>query len=269
MNKIFINALVAILVTTTLMAEDISSYLYANYKDSDSVRASLQSNGFEVVGEYDAMGNPDYHVIAYTNEDLKSKASLQNRGFAAVLKVLISKKDNQLIFTNPEYFLQAFLQDDFDKEGALKVKNSLNSEFGELEGSKDVLEDDDIAGFHFMTMMPYYEDMINLADGENLLSKVEANAGSNMVFKVALKNSTLVGISMPTDNGEKAYIEAIKGQKNAAFLPYMVLIENDEAKMMHAKYYLAVSYPQLSMGEFMDISDAPDDIEDYLSGLFR
>lgn len=269
MNKIFINALVAALVTTSLMAEDISSYLYANYKDSDSVRSSLQSNGFEVVGEYDAMSNPDYHVIAYTNEALKSKASLENRGFGAVLKVLISKKDNQLILSNPEYFLQAFLQDDFDKDSAMTIKNTLSLAFGQLEGSKDALEDDDIAGFHFMAMMPYYEDMIEVADGKNLLSKLEKNAGSNIVFKVALENSTLVGVSMPTDNGEKTYVEAIKGEKNTAFLPYMVLIEDGEAKIMHAKYYLAVSYPQLTMGEFMDISDAPGNIEDYMEGLFK
>ena len=269
MNKILINALITALITTTLMAEDISSYLYANYSNSDSVRSSLNSNGFEIVGEYDSMGNADYHVIAYTNEALKSKASLENRGFAAVLKVLISKKDNQLIFTNPEYFLQAFLQDDFDKDGAIKIKNTLTSAFGQLEGSKDALEDDDIAGFHFMAMMPYYEDMIEVADGENLLSKLEKNAGSNIVFKVALENSTLVGVAMPTDKGEKTYVTAIKGEKHSAFLPYMILIEGDEAKIMHAKYYLAVSYPKLTMGEFMDISDAPGDIEDYMSGLFE
>ena len=206
MKKLLIGAFLSVLMTTTIMADDISSYLYAKYQNSDSVRTSLEQNGFNIVGEYDAMSNADYHVIAYTNEALKSKASLENRGFAAVLKVLVSKKDNQLIFSNPEYFLQAFLQDDFDKDGAVKIKKTLNSIFGEFKGSKDALEDDDIAGFHFMTMMPYYEDMIEIADGENLLSKLEANAGSNIVFKVALKNSTLVGVAMPTDKGEKTYV---------------------------------------------------------------
>jgi len=37
---------------------------------------------------------------------------------------------------------------------------------------------------------------------------------------------------------------------------------------MHPKYYLAVSLPKLSMGEFMTISDAPGNIEDFFKGLF-
>lgn len=49
----------------------------------------------------------------------------------------------------------------------------------------------------------------------------------------------------------------------------MVLIEDNEAKIMHPKYYLAISYPKLSMGDFMSISSTPDDIEDYMKGLFK
>jgi len=269
MHKIFIKTLLVVLISTSLTAENISTYLYGTYKNSESVSTTLQENGFEVVGSYDAMNDSDYKLIVFTNEALKEKASLENRGFAAVLKVLVSAKDNELIFTNPEYFLQAFLQDDFDKATAVEIKNKLSSAFGALEVSKDALEDDDIAGFHFMTMMPYYEDMIEVADGKDLLSKLQTNAGSDIVFTVRLENSTLVGVAMPTEKGEKTYVSAIHGEKHAAFLPYMVLIEDDEAKIMHAKYYLAVSYPNLSMGEFMDISDAPGDIEDYFEALFE
>lgn len=268
MRKIFIGILL-MLLSTIIMAEGISTYLYAEYKDAKSVNKALGNAGFRIVGEYSAMADDSYDLIVFTNKDLQAKASLEGRGFAAVLKVLISKNDNQLIFTNPEYFLRAFLQDDFDANGASKIKEALSSAFGTLSGSKDALEDDDIAGFHFMTMMPYYEDMIEIADGENLVSQLEMNAGENVIFKVSLKNSTLVGIAMPTNKGEKTYVGAINGQKNAAFLPYMILIEDKEAKIMHAKYYLAVSFPNLSMGEFMDISDAPGDIEDYMSAFFN
>ena len=165
MKKLLIGALLSATVTTTMIADDISSYLYANYQDSDSVRTSLEKNGFNIVGEYDSMGDENYHVLAYTSAALKSKASIENRGFAAVGKVLISKKDKQLVFTNPAYFLQAFLQDDFDKNSAEQINKTLNSAFGKLVGSKDALEDDDIAGFHFMFGMPYYEDMIDTMVG--------------------------------------------------------------------------------------------------------
>lgn len=268
-KKLLISILLTIVTTTTVMAEDVSAYLYGTLKDTPSVKSALKANGFEVVGEYNAMGDPNYHLIAFTNPALKTNASKEMRGFAAVMKVVISKNDNQLIFTNPEYFLSAFLQDDFDKSAATKIKNSLVSAFGTLVGSKDALEDDDIAGYHFMTMQPYYEDMEEIAQGVGLGATLERNAGNNIVFKVVLNKATLYGVAMPTAKGEKSYIETIKGQKNVAFLPYMVLIEDDKAIIMHPKFYLAVSYPTLSMGEFMDISDTPDDIEDYLTELVK
>jgi len=116
--------------------------------------------------------------------------------------------------------------------------------------------------------------MIEVAKGKNLAQKLQTNAGDNIVFKIDMPKATLYGVAMPTEKGEKYYVSEIKGQKHAAFLPYMVLIEKDsdgeqEAKTLHPKYYLAISYPNLSMGEFMGISGTPGDIEDYFTALFK
>ena len=269
MTKILATVVTTALLSTSMMAKEVSSYLYANYKDTNAVKSTLESNGFNIVGEYDAMGDSNYHVIAYTNNTLKAEASKENRGFAGVEKVLVSKKDKQLVFTNPEYFLHAFMQDDYKESTAKSIEDKIASAFGKLQGSTDGMDDDDLAGYHFMMGMPYYEDMIELAEGKNLLAKLEKNGGDNIVFKVNLKNTTLVGVAMSTANGEKSYLPKIKGEKHAAFLPYMVLIEGDSAKMLHAKYYLAVAFPKLSMGDFMSISSTPGDIEDYLKSLFK
>ena len=267
MKKILLSALLATTLATTMMAKDISSYLYADIKSSDAVKNALKSKGFNIVGEYDAMGNSKYHVVAFTNAALKATASKEDRGFASVQKVLIDKKDNKLVFTNPEYFLRAFMQDDFKESTAQSISKDLAALFGKLSGSTDALDDDDIGDFHFMMGMPYYQDMEEIAEGKNLLAKLEKNAGDNIVFKIKLKNSTLVGISMPTENGEKSYVHKIDGEKHAAFLPYMILIEDNKAKIMHAKYYIAIAFPKLSMGDFMGISDTPDEIQNYMTAL--
>jgi len=269
MKKLLLSGALAALLTSTLMAKDISAYEYAGLKNTNDVKKALTAQGFQVVGEYDAMENPNYHIVAYTDNALQTVASKKERAFAGVQKVLIDKADKKLVFTNPEYFLRAFLQDDFNEATATNINKALSTAFGTLTGSKDALEDDDIAGFHFMMGMPYYEDMIEVAQGKNLLEKLKKNAGANIVFTIPLKNATLVGVAMPTAKGEKSYIPAIKGEQNAAFLPYMVLVQNSTAKIMHPKYYLAVSYPNLSMGQFMTISSAPDDIEDYFKSLFQ
>jgi hypothetical protein len=269
MKKILMGTFISGFLAATCIAEVVSSYEYANFKSSADVKSALKKQGMEVVGEYDAMNNPNYHIIAYTCPTLKKDASQQNRGFAAVEKIMLDKTQNRLVMTNPEYFLHAFMQDDYKEAHGKKVNEKLQDAFGTLKGSKDGLDADEIAEYHFMMGMPYYEDMIEVAEGENLKQKLETNAKNNIVFKIESENATLYGVAMPTQNGEAYYVSEINGQKHAAFLPYMVLIEDHKAKILHPKYYLAIAYPNLSMGDFMSISGTPADIEEYIAGMFQ
>ena len=270
MKKILLGSLVtASLLAGNLLAKDVSSYEYAAYKNTNAVKSALTQNGLKIVGEYDAMQDPNYHIIAYTCPTMKKNAAKEERGFTAVQKILVDTKDKELVLTNPEYFLHAFMQNDFNEADAQKINTKLTSAFGTLTGSKEALDDDDIASYHFMFGMPYYEDMIEVAKGDNLAQKLQKNAADKIVFKVQAGDATLYGIAMPTENGEKYYVSEIKGEKHAAFLPYMLLIEGNVAKILHPKYYLAISYPKLSMGEFMSIQATPGDIEEYMAGLFQ
>lgn len=253
---------------STLTAKDISAYLYGKLETVNNIKTALATNGLETIGEYYAMGNKDYHVIVYTSRELKQMAMKENREFAAVQKVLIDLKDKKLVFTNPNYFLRAFMQDDLDNT-LLQVTNSrLNKSFSGLENGVETLDEDNLEDYHFMFGMPYYSDMIEVASGDNLKQTLQKNAKDKIVFKLSLGNSTLYGVSMDTKDGEKSYIPAIGQEKNSAFLPYLVVISNGKAKILHAKYYLAISLPKLSMGEFMTISDAPGNIEDFFESLF-
>ena len=49
----------------------------------------------------------------------------------------------------------------------------------------------------------------------------------------------------------------------------MVVVDKYEARIMHAKYYLALSLPKLSLGQFMTISDIPRKIEDAFEDFFE
>ncbi len=264
MKKIF---LALLMLSVTAFAANISTYLYGSFQPTNKVKSNLTSNGFTIVGEYNAMGDAKHHVIVVTTPGLKKLASKKSRGFAGVQKVLVDAKNKSIVVTNPEYFMSAFLQDDNNPKIAKKVSSKLSAALGTLKGGKVTLEDDDIAGFHFMMGMPYYEDMIEIADGKGLASKLEKNAKSNLVFKLKVGKATLYGIAMP--KLEKEYVNAIKAAPHAAFLPYMVLVEGNKAFMLHGKYNLAISNPNLSMGDFMHISSAPGDIEDALTALFK
>ncbi len=269
MKQIVVAGLATMLMGANLFADKVSTYEYAAFKNANDVKTALTTNGLQVVGEYDAMQNPDYHVIAYTCPTLTKDASQKERAFAGVQKVLVNSKDKELVLTNPQYFLHAFMQDNFQAEDAKKVNSKLANAFGTLKNSEDALDDDDIAGYHFMMAMPYYEDMIEVAKGDNLKEKLEKNAAKNIVFTLEAGEATLYGIAMPTEKGEKYYVSEIKGEKHSAFLPYMVMVTGDTAKILHPKYYLAIAFPNLSMGEFMSISGTPGDIEEYFTSLFK
>ena len=267
MKKIILSI---VFIASSLLAKDISTYLYTNMMPNNIVKSNLKNNGFDLIGEYDAMANPNYHIIVYTSNELKSMASKKNRAFSAVQKVLLDKVANKLVLTNPDYFCRAFMQDDLNTQNLSKINLKLKKAFHySLKGGDDKLDSDDLSGYHFMFGMPYYEDMIEVATADNLENILEKNAKDKIVFKLELKNATLYGIKQDTVNGEKSYLSAIKQESKSAFLPYMVMIQDNKAYILHAKYYLAVSLPQLSMGEFMTISDAPGNIEDYFGSLFK
>ena len=254
-------------LSISLFAKDVSSYLNASYQPTDKVKSALSANGLKVIGEYDAMGDAKHHIVVYTCPGILKLASKKDRGFAAVQKVMIDAEKKSLVMTNPEYFMAAFLQGDNDTKIAAKVTSKLSAAFGTLTGGASTLEDDDIADYHFMMGMPYYEDMIEVAEGKGLAAKLEKNAKGKIVFTQKAGNATVYGIAMPKI--EKEYVSTIKAAPHAAFLPYMVMIEGDKAMILHGKYYLAISNPTLSMGDFMGISSTPDDIEEQITALFK
>jgi len=77
------------------------------------------------------------------------------------------------------------------------------------------------------------------------------------VFGVALKNKS---------DGESYFLPKI-GASNLAALPYEIILQDNKATMLHGKYRLALSWPELSMSTFMKIMSTPGDIEDTLKGL--
>jgi hypothetical protein len=127
------------------------------------------------------------------------------------------------------------------------------------------LKFDDLGDYHFMMSMPYYEDNLVLAEGKNedLLKKAK---NKKVIFEIKLKNSVLLGYDLSSDT--KSFVETI-GRTNAEVLPYTIMIENGKATALHAKFYLAISYPLLTMGEFMTIVNTPGAIEDELKEPFN
>ena len=256
------------LVATSSFAKDVSAYLIGAHTGIETVKNRLARAGFEVIAEYSSV--EEGTTVVFTNSALKAEASKPKRANAAVLRVFVDDREKMISITNPVYFGRAFMQDDYSADVFEAQLASLNSVFKGLTGSKDKLDDEDIAGFHFMMGMPYYEDPDELAEAGNseLLGKLKAyEGGKNVIFELKLSDkSTLIGYEINAET--KGFIKDI-GRSNASVLPYCITIEDGVATALAAKYYLAISYPLLSMGEFMTISSVPGEILEDLEKPFK
>jgi hypothetical protein len=121
-----------------------------------------------------------------------------------------------------------------------------------------------------MVGMPYYADVDTIGTGTNsdLLAKVkEYKSGKNFLFELKLSESTtIVGYALGKRTNK--FVEKI-GRANAAILPYTIVIEDNKATALGAKYYIAISYPLLDMGGFMGIATVPGAIVTDLEKPFK
>ncbi len=252
MKKLSVLITLLLLSAVSLQAQKISAYFNAPYADTKTVKSNLKKAGFKVLATYHPAGHSDLNVIVITNNKLKSLASKPKRGFAAIQRVMVDDSKKTVLATNPKYWLKAFMQKDFQPGSAKPIKASLSKALGTLTPTKDKLPAGKLSKYHFMLSMPYYEDMLEFGAKSGVKAKKK-------VFELKLANgSKLIGVNMGK-TGE-SFVNKI-GTDKAILLPYTVLIEDGKAYALHPKYYLAISYPLLSMGQFMKISSAPDTIE--------
>ncbi len=235
--------------------EFISAYLRGPLATTAQVEADLKNAGFEILGTHTVDKKADLTTIIITCPSLKKMANKKSRGFIGVLKVLVDDVNKQISITNPLYFAKAYLEGDFDKTTATKVLDKLNQTFEGLTNSKDGMEYDDLDSYHFAISMPYYEDMETVASGDNAKLIEKAKASGSVVFELSLDSgATLLGVKL--DKRTTKFAKKI-GANNASVIPYTILIENGEAKVLAPKYNLALHYPLLSMTGFMTIATVP------------
>jgi len=279
----------------TKAAEELPAYykvaeLQVSMDDAvQSVSKGLSGQGFEILGKYNPGNNSDLQVIAFTRKDLQNICLNQNdRGIlASILKVGFQKKDDNVVVSvlNPMYLFYAYLADYADKYNkelsgidkevfdALKNVGSLHEPFG---GS---LESDDLKDYHFMAMMPRFDDPVELNEfssfdeGVSIIRKnLEAKKGNIIkVFELILpeKNVAIFGVGlMDAEEGEAHFLPII-GEGHIAAMPYEIILEGKEATMQHGKYRFALHWPELSMGEFMKIMSTPGDVEGFLEELTK
>ncbi len=243
------------------------------------VKAALEHNGFKIVGEYAPY--PGAEVVVATSDALQAAAAKTKFGvYGAIVRVSLTEagKDLQVAATNPRYFAAAYRMD--GDLGA--VADALAKAIGGATpfGSKDGFTAKELRKYHYMIMMPYFDDGVKLASyptQTEALKTIEANlaakkGGSAKVYRVDLqgKDASVIGVAITKGEGADATIMKVIDQgelKHTAHLPYEIAVVDGTVWMLHGKFRIALDFPDLGMGTFMKISGAPSAIEDVLSAV--
>ena len=231
----------------------VSAYIRGKYIDVKEAQKRLKKAGFTILAVTPLDKKGKLVSIVFTDPALTKMASKTNHGFAASLRLLVNQKDNHISITNPIYIAKAFMQEGYDEKVAKETLQKITSHFDNLLNSKDKLKFQLLPKYQFMHGMPQYQDMVIVARGDHLLQKIKKN--KRVLFEQKLDNgATLIGVVLGRRTNK---FTGRIGTNNAALLPYPVLIENKEAKILDPKYYISVMYPLLQMSEFMTIATVP------------
>ena len=293
----FIAALAAVFLLTLSSAHAEDDKLYkpfflaktpaGDFKTvADATKKSLKAAGFKIVGDYSPYEG--VQIFSVTNDVLLKAASKdKDAAYAAVQRVSVVKNKGklQVAYTNPVYMAYAYRLKSSLKpvQSALVAALGKQKEFGAEGLTKKKLLD-----YNYAWGMEYFDDYLELADYSTHAKAIAAvenglktnKIGVTKVYKVAIPgtNNVVYGVGLKSPNmfnkyQDDGYIMGIidfKDIRSAAHLPYEILVTGKEIRAMHARFRIAVNFPDLSMaGEnsFMNIMGAPGGIKKALTNV--
>ena len=229
--------------------EKLSTYYAAKAQDAKSVASKLKANGFTILATTAPIKGST--VITITNKELKNTNT-----WLATLNVLVNEKEVRV--QSPSYFGAAYLGDKYTYGQFAGTLKSLQKSLGDLYTVEDEFKLAKLPKYQFMMGMARVGDTIDVGEGADLETKLKDN--KYVTYSLKLPNgSTLVGHNLRSRTNK--FLLKIDAAHNAHILPYRSIIKEGKAVMLDPKYYLAVSLPLLSMGEFMKIASTPGEIE--------
>ncbi len=294
--KSLLITVIALILSLSIQAKNIKPYILGaecgkSLSEATAlVKKNLSAANFKILGEYQPAQDANRKVIIISNNDLinavKSEKGLT--GFAAALRVALTVEGGkvQITYTNPTYWGNAYFGDDFTKveKYYTNIANSLKQVMqksgkavGSSFGSKDGVSVDDLREYQYMFGMPDFDDVVELGEFDSYKSakaKVEANikkgiAGLKLVYSIEIPGTELklYGIALTAKEGEKEFLPIIDLSKpqHTAFLPYEILVKGDEVVMLHGRYRIALSFPDLAMSTFSKIMSTPGYIEEQMA----
>ena len=293
LTKVALAMLVGVVVTTAQAAQTYLPFALASNGAGtvadkiEATKKSLSDNGFEIAGEYSPYKGA--HVIVVTNAELKKAAASQPRGgYVAAQRISLTEVGGkvQVSYTNPVYMSYAYRVNNKLPQTTASLKKALGhvQDFGPAEA----MDSDDLNDYHYTFGMEYFDEPLELnskGSHDAMVAEIEKNLGAKrngaaQVYKIEIPGTsqTLFGVAMKAPNEGKKYMDDgfimseidFKPLRSTAHLPYEILVNGKQAEALHARFRIAINFPDLAMmgdNSFMNIMATPDAIRDVLSAV--
>jgi len=277
------SAIASCFLINSAHAEDtFKPYVLANPATikADDAKKALTTNGFQIAGTYSPYAGTQ--IIVATNDALKKAASASKfGGYGAAVRIAITDVNgqSQASYTNANYMKNAYRM----KGDVSAVSTALEQAFGKDKtfGAKEGMTADELRKYHYMMAMPYFDDQVEIGEYDSFASAtakvdagISAGKGTKKVYRIDIpgKEEAVFGVAITDGEGaDKTVMTSIdNGElRHSAHLPYEILVSGNKAYILHGKFRIAQSFPDLGMGSFMSISAAPDAIENTLKEAIK
>lgn len=288
----FLTSVLLLLGPMVLSQESLSPFYISNPLTlsvdplSEQVKSKLIEHGFVIVGDYRPEGKLSMRVVCFTRDDLKKAVfSVRDRGgLASVLRVGLIRRENKTLVSllNPDYMFHAYLRDNIPGGAVLPnvskdARLAVEAVTGPMKPFGGSLEVSKLHKYHYMMGMPYFKDPVVLKTFPDFSTGVETirrnlkvkKGGTIKVYEVIDPEHKIavfgVGLLDP-DKGEGHFLPII-GEDHLAAMPYEIILQGNEATMLHGRFRFALYWPELTMKTFTKIMSAPGDVEDFLKSL--
>lgn len=249
---------------------------------ASAVETKLRDGGFKVVGKYFPKDLAGYGVVVATDEAMLGAVGAV--GGHAILGAAIRvgvKADGSVSYTNPDYWYRAYFRNAFDKhEGQVKaLRTRLEAALGAGKSLGGEETASGLTNYRYMVGMErldsYKSKLSEYGSFDEALKTVRDNlskgAGkTGKIYEVVLPNRKLAvfGVAMnEVSNGDGAWLKKIEMTESVAGLPYEIYIVGNNVHAPHARFRVALAFPDVGMGQFMRISSLPNEVISTLSAV--
>ncbi len=267
------------------LALAVSPYLYGERVaggDLNAVMTTVESKltraGFQVAGKYAPAGLPGHGVIVVTDRDLLR--AIQHLGGASIVGAGIRvgvKSDGTVSYMNLDYWYRSYFRKQFRlaEKNIAAAQQRLARALGAGKPFGGEVAKGDLPDYQYMFGMEGFESDKNLLmehlEFEDAVKTIQDNLARGVgntakVYEIIIpeKKIAVFGVALnDPKEGEGWWVKTI-GTDNIAALPYEIYVVNNRVNHLFARYRIALGWPDVGMGTFMRIVEAPGIIRETL-----